>query len=68
MTDGYDEAAASVIMERILEKFWDAKDIFELQDDFDLLFKFYENMKYYQNQRYRLNLNIPKPKHLISND
>lgn len=68
MTDGYDEACASMILQEITEKFWDAKNIFELEEDFDLLFKFYENMKYYQNERDRLGYDISKPKHLQPND
>lgn len=64
MTDGYNEACTSLLMKEIIAKFWDAKNIFELEKDFDLLFNFYENMKYYQNDRYKLGLDIPYPKHL----
>lgn len=68
MRDGHDEACASLILKDIIDKFWDSKDIFELEEDFDLLFQFYENMKYYQDRWYGLGLNIEKPKHLQSNE
>lgn len=45
MKDGIIEASLSLHLKDIIEKFWEVKNILELEDDFDLLFRYYETIK-----------------------